>query len=78
MTTTKAATVYLIESTGETRAVWGPYSEGHARREAGVRHFLATGAGLENGGSMTRGELNAALRSGRVRPVDAIAIDAIA
>lgn len=62
--------VWLIEKTGETRHVWGPYTQAHAEREAGVRHAIVTGGGLENGQTMTRGEVVAAVQSGRIRPVN--------
>lgn len=70
--------VWLIESTGDNRQVWGPYGEAHARKEQGVRHFLALASGLTNGQTMTRGELQAALQSGRIRSVDRIDVPSLA
>lgn len=77
MNATETKTVWLIELTGETRQVWGPYTEAHARKEAGKRHFLAKASGLENGQTMSRGELRRAMEAGRVRSIDGLFIDAI-
>lgn len=62
---------YIIESTGETRQMWGPYQAlAHAKKKAGARHTVVCGRGLSNGLRMTRGTLNAALGSGRIWTAD--------
>jgi hypothetical protein len=62
---------YLIEKSGATRQVWGPYpSLAAATKSAGVRHAVVTGDGLRDGQAMTQGELKAAVQSRRVRTAD--------
>jgi hypothetical protein len=70
---------YLVERSGESRQVWGPYdSLDRAKREAGVRHAVVRGAGLTNGQTMTRGELHCKLAAGSVYPVNGSRADCIA
>lgn len=62
---------YLLETSGERRQIWGPYSTlGHARREAGVRHAVVSGPKCGNGITLTRGEVNAAVNAGTIIPED--------
>lgn len=62
---------YIIESSGETRQMWGPYqSLAGAKKEAGARHTVVCGRGLSNGLKMTRGALHNALASGRIYTAD--------
>lgn len=70
---------WIIESSGESRQVWGPYTSlAAAKHAAGMRHTVITGSGLESGMTMTRGALNAALTSGRINPADGADRDALA
>lgn len=70
---------WIIESSGEQRQCLGPYhSLEAAKHSAGVRHVVVTGSGLSDGLTMTRGELQAAIQSGRIRPADGSNPDAIA
>lgn len=64
-------TYYLVETSGDNRQVWGPYqSLTAAKGAAGKRHAVVTGNGLKNGQTMTRGALQAAILSGRIRTAD--------
>lgn len=64
--------VYLIEKCGDMRQVFGPYSVAQARREAGSLYTIATirGGGAESGSRIRRGELQVAVNTGRIVPVD--------
>ena len=66
-----SANVWLAEKTGETRQIFGPYTEARARQEAGGRYALVTGTGLANGQTMPRGHFVRAVESGRIRALDA-------
>ncbi|WP_439624045.1 hypothetical protein [Gemmata sp.] len=69
--TTATANYYLIESTGDNRQVWGPYTSlEQAKREAGVRHAVVSGSGLRNGETMTRGAMISKLAAGQFWTVD--------
>lgn len=62
---------YIIENSGESRQVWGPYATlMAARKKCGKRHVVVTGDGLTNGLTMPRGHLREALDSRRIVPVD--------
>jgi hypothetical protein len=62
---------FLVEISGETRQVWGPYPTfDRAKHEAGGRHFVAQGSGLFNGQIMTAGELHNKLDAGSVWPFE--------
>lgn len=69
MKTATEKDVYLIEKTGATRQVWGPYTEAHARRQAGVRHLLARGTSglLTDGARVGEGVIRAAIQCGSIR-----------
>ena len=70
MTTTQT-TCYLIENSGETRQVWGPFATfAAAEKTGGKRHAVVVGSGLANGETMTRGAVQAAIQSGRIRTAD--------
>ena len=63
--------VYLIEKCGDVRQCFGPLALDRARREAGQRYTIATISDCpESGTRMRRGELQVAVATGRVRPVD--------
>ena len=63
--------LYLIESTGDRRSVWGPYETLKAAQKAGgARHVVVIGDGLANGQAIHRGALQAAIQSGRITTVD--------
>lgn len=62
---------FIIEKSGEQRQMWGPYGTvKDASAKCGARHVVITGTGLSDGQTMTRGELQAALQSGRIRIAD--------
>lgn len=61
---------YLIETIGDNRQIWGPYSIEKAKKECGSRHVICESEELENGQVMTRGELMRACQSGRIRPLE--------
>lgn len=70
---------WIIESSGSTRQVWGPYASlEHAQKEAGKRHVVVKGSGLENGQTMSQGALRNALQSDRIYTVDGSLADALA
>jgi hypothetical protein len=60
---------WLLELTGNGRAVWGPYTWTDALGERGSRYQIVGGHGLRDGQSMTAGEIQAAFQSGRIYPV---------
>ncbi len=62
---------YLIERSGPSRAIWGPYPESMARRIAGARHSVVRGSGLVDGSAMNPGAAQAAIQSGRIWLVSA-------
>lgn len=45
MTTTQTTVrdCWLVERCGDTRQVWGPYTEAQAQRESGRRHAVCRG-----------------------------------
>jgi hypothetical protein len=60
---------YLLELTGPRRYIWGPSTWTEAERAKGARHQIVRGAGLQNGATMTPGDVQAAFQSGRIWPV---------
>jgi hypothetical protein len=66
-----AESYYVVETSGDTRQMWGPYTGlSHARAAAGRRHAVVTGASCRDGRVWRRGELQAAHQCGSVVPVD--------
>jgi hypothetical protein len=63
-------TYWLIETSGDKRQIWGPYTRKHAEAEAGNRHAVATGEGMSDGQIMDRNALQTAINSGRIRLCD--------
>lgn len=63
--------VWLVEKSGGIRQVWGPYTEAAARKQAGVRHFVAAGSSslLRNGNKILEGVLVVALQAGTIREI---------
>jgi hypothetical protein len=60
---------WLIERTGKTRYVWGPFTLLAARVRAGIRHSIViqTSPGLlEDGAAIPEGHIHAAFESGRL------------
>jgi hypothetical protein len=61
---------WLLERSGEHRAVWGPYTLGQAVAQKGTRHLIVRGSGLRPGETLTSGEVQAAAASGRIWPAE--------
>lgn len=63
--------IFIVESTGPNRYVWGPYAdEAKARRAAGDRHVVVESDSLTNGQVIKEDELSILQRIGSVTTVD--------
>lgn len=61
---------YIVETSGDRRQVWGPYTTlARAKKAAGKRHIVITGRGLTDGMIMTAGQMQIAMQTRRIRSV---------
>jgi len=64
--------IFIVEYSGERRAVWGPYATiEKAREEARSRHVVVESSHIRNGQILTRTALLNLQQIGIVIPVDA-------